>query len=238
MKKNSPLVSCLMPTYNRSEYIAEALNSLLEQTYRHFEIIVVDDGSTDSTPILMAWFTAKYPKIRYFQRPHNGIAATRNFAIQQSTGDYLGIFDSDDMYANRRLKKQVDLLEKHPEIDFCYSGYMEADEHMQGRSLVDAPKEFTAEGIRDNKTIPHGTTLARRKCFIDHPYDERFTSNDDKKLFWDWFRAGYKGLALNDTLYLKRNHEDAVSITQGETVHKFNVELDAEINTYLAAQTA
>jgi glycosyltransferase involved in cell wall biosynthesis len=233
MKKDSPLVSCLVPTYNRSEYLAESLNSILEQTYKNYEVIVVDDGSTDSTPILMKWFTGKYPKIKYFRCPHKGIAATRNFAIKQSKGDLIGIFDSDDMYANRRLQKQVAALEKHPEADFCYSGYMEANEHMEGTSIVEPPVEFTAQGIRDNKTIPHGTTLARRHCFIDRPYNERFTSNDDKKLFWDWFRAGYKGWPVNDTLYLKRNHMQAVSIVEGEQVHKFNIELDKEIDEYL-----
>ncbi len=238
MKPTGPLVSALVVTYNRSEYLAECLDSLLDQTYKNYEIIVVDDGSTDSTPILMKWYLEEYPeKIQYFQCKHKGIAAARNFAIQQSKGDYLGMFDSDDMYVRTRLAKQVKLLEKHPEIDFTYSGYMEANEHMEAVSTVAPPEDFTAEGIRENKTVPHATMLARRRCFIDHPYTDRFTSNDDKKLFWDWFRAGYKGKVIKEMLYLKRNHETAVSITDGEQINKFNKEIDAEITEYLKSTT-
>lgn len=233
MKTKGPLVSCLMPTYNRSEYLAEALNSLVEQTYKNIEIIVVDDGSTDSTDTLMKWFVDKYPKIEYFQCAHRGIAATRNFAINQALGAYIAVCDSDDMYAKQRIKKQVTFLEKNKDIDFSYSGYMEADEHMVGIRTVAPPVDFKAEDIRDNNTIPHATIMARRDCFVDNPYDGRFTSNDDKKLLWDWFKAGYKGKVVKEMLYLKRNHIQTVSNIKAVEVNKFNLELDAEINEYL-----
>lgn len=225
----------MMPTYNRGHYLGETLDNLLEQTYKNIEIIVVDDGSTDSTPRLMQYFTNKYPKkIKYYQCKHSGIAKTRNFAIKQTKGEYLAVTDSDDLCAVERIQREMDVFNKNPDIDFVYSGYMEADEHMQGKSEVQPPHEFTAEGIKANTTIPHGALIAKRRCFIEHPYNDTFIANDDKKLFWDWFRAGYKCKYVDSMLYLKRNHEGTVSYDKAKIIHKLNQQIDAEIDKYLA----
>lgn len=112
-----PRVSVLIPTWNREEYLGEAIESVLAQTYRDFEIVVVDDGSTDGTAELVK----RYDQVRYVWQPHSGIPAARNRALEEARGELIAWLDSDDLYAPTKLEKQVAYLDTHPEcqIVFC-----------------------------------------------------------------------------------------------------------------------
>ena len=113
----SPRVSVLIPTWNREKYLGEAIESVLVQTYRDYEIVVVDDGSTDGTAELVK----QYDKVRYVWQPHAGIPAARNRALEEARGELIAWLDSDDLYAPIKLEKQVAYLDAHPEcqIVFC-----------------------------------------------------------------------------------------------------------------------
>ncbi len=110
-----PIVSVLIPVYNREKYIAQAIQSILSQTFRDFELIVINDGSTDKTEEVICGFNSI--KIRYYKNEHNlGIAATRNKGLELAKGKYLAMLDSDDIAMPNRLKVQVEYMESHPEI--------------------------------------------------------------------------------------------------------------------------
>lgn len=105
---NAPLVSICIPAYNAEKYIAEAMDSVLAQTYPHVEIIVVNDGSTDNTAKVLEAYEVKGVKVYHCQ--NKGAAAARNFAYEQSSGAYIKFFDADDLISHDMIEKQVAVL--------------------------------------------------------------------------------------------------------------------------------
>ena len=119
LMQNFPLVSINMPVFNGAKYIKESIQSVLNQTFSNFELIVVDDGSTDESAEIVRSFSDK--RIRFIENETNkGIAFTRNFAAENSLGKYIAIFDCDDIMLPEKLQKQVDFLEQNP--DFAMVG--------------------------------------------------------------------------------------------------------------------
>ncbi|MBX3348220.1 MAG: glycosyltransferase family 2 protein [Nitrospira sp.] len=109
-----PLVSVLLPVYNAASYVQEAIESILRQTYRNFELIVVDDGSTDESGRVIQTITD--PRIRVVHQPNRGLSAALNRAIEMAQGVYLARQDADDLSLPQRLDRQVDFLEAHPAV--------------------------------------------------------------------------------------------------------------------------
>lgn len=122
-----PLVTVFMPVYNSEQYIKEAVESILNQTYKNLEIILVDDGSTDrSIEIIKSY---KDDRIRLIQNEKNmGIPYTRNVGLKEAKGKYIAIMDSDDIATPKRIERQVDYLEKNPDIDAVGSYYIQFGE--------------------------------------------------------------------------------------------------------------
>ena len=114
-------VSVLIPTYNRARFLPDAIRSVLEQTFQDFELIVVDDGSTDGTEELVR----RFPRARYVRQEHAGISAARNRALVEAKGRLVAWLDSDDMWHREKLEKQVAYLDAHPEcrLVFCRVHY-------------------------------------------------------------------------------------------------------------------
>lgn len=111
----TPLVSILMLTYNRSRYIGNAIESILKQSYTNFELIILDDGSTDDTATVVGAYTD--PRIRYIQHEKNaGLIVRRQESLALARGSYIAVLDSDDVWTDQtKLETQVAFLEKHPE---------------------------------------------------------------------------------------------------------------------------
>ena len=105
-----PLISVIIPAYNAEEFIAKTLESVLSQTYQNIEILVVDDGSTDTTAEIVKSFAQKDSRISFFQQSNVGVAAARNLAIQKSKGEYIAPIDADDIWYPPNLEKQVKCL--------------------------------------------------------------------------------------------------------------------------------
>ncbi|MEG3857726.1 glycosyltransferase family 2 protein [Microcoleus sp. herbarium12] len=104
------LISVIIPAYNAEEFIAQTLESVLSQTYQNIEILVVDDGSTDTTPAIVKSFAQKDSRIILFQQSNAGVAAARNLAIQKSKGEYIAPIDADDIWYPSNLEKKVKCL--------------------------------------------------------------------------------------------------------------------------------
>ena len=122
----APLVSAVVPTYNRAHLIPDAIRSVLEQDYRPLEVIVVDDGSTDSTRSVLAREFGE--RIRYICQENAGPAAARNTGIRASHGEYIAFLDSDDLWLPGKLTAQVDALSRHPECALVYGKAIEGTE--------------------------------------------------------------------------------------------------------------
>ena len=103
----NPFFSVIIPTYNRAHMLERAIKSVLAQTYKNFELIVVDDGSTDETKELLS----KYKDIHYYKIDNSGVSFARNFGVSKSKGKYLCFLDSDDEWLNEKLKAQYQQIE-------------------------------------------------------------------------------------------------------------------------------
>ncbi len=112
----NPAVSILMPVYNSARYIKPAVQSVLEQTFGDFELIVVDDGSTDATGSILTRLAGKDRRIKLIRRPNTGIVGALNDALAEARGELLGRMDGDDICLPDRLQKQVDWMCRHPQI--------------------------------------------------------------------------------------------------------------------------
>ena len=127
--KNVPTVSVIIPTYNRAHLISRAIQSVLKQTYKDFEVIVIDDGSTDNTEYIIKQFQDKDNRIRYIKHKKNkGGAAARNTGIKAANAEYIAFQDSDDEWFPEKLEKQMKVLENAPpEVGVVYTGFWRID---------------------------------------------------------------------------------------------------------------
>jgi glycosyltransferase involved in cell wall biosynthesis len=120
----NPKVSICIPSYNHSRFLPDAIESALRQTYPNFEIIVVDDGSTDDSLAIAESFAVKYPSLlkvfTHSGRRNLGIAATANLAFQKAGGEFWSGLPSDDVYYPDKLERQIAFIDKHPQVDWCY----------------------------------------------------------------------------------------------------------------------
>jgi glycosyltransferase involved in cell wall biosynthesis len=126
-KEEMPRVSVIIPTYNRAALLKKALQSILDQTFHSYEIIVVDDGSTDDTRDAVAAFAS--PKIRYLRQENKGRSHARNLALAEARGEYIAFLDSDDMFTRDKLEKQVALLDANPEYGMAYASARVLDDN-------------------------------------------------------------------------------------------------------------
>ncbi len=159
-----PKVSVIIPTYNRAKYITRAIDSVLNQTYQDFEIIVVDDGSKDNTKEIL---TPYMNKIHYLWQENRGISAARNIAIQRATGEYIAFLDSDDVWLNNKLQIQVDILNKSFNIGLVHNKMIMLSE--QGQKVGMKPKRESGKDFKElleiGGDLPTSSVMVRRECF-------------------------------------------------------------------------
>lgn len=121
---NKNTVSVIIPVFNREKFVAQALDSVLAQTFKNFEIVVVDDGSTDSSFSILTEYKERFPdKVVLLQQSNSGPSLARNKAIMAAQGKYIAFLDSDDLWPPEKLERQLSIFEEHEDIAFVYSGY-------------------------------------------------------------------------------------------------------------------
>lgn len=117
MSHNTPLVSIIIPAYNAELYIEKAINSILNQSYQNFEIIVTNDGSTDSTESVISQYSDS--RIHTISQTNGGMSSARNAGLRAATGEFISFLDSDDYWLPEKLEKQVALIQDNPDLGFC-----------------------------------------------------------------------------------------------------------------------
>jgi glycosyltransferase involved in cell wall biosynthesis len=206
-----PLVSVIIPTYNRSQYICYAIDSVLAQTYENIEIIVVDDGSTDDTRDILQLYDSK---IKYIFQNNSGPSTARNSGIKQANGDLIAFLDSDDIWLPEKLEYQVQLLEQSPDsIGLVACGYYIID--ALGKKIGNPKinrnhkihKSFLIEIMVHNALSGGGSgALVRRECFKKVGlFDEELWIGED----WDiWIRISkqYEIAFVESPLFKYRTH--------------------------------
>lgn len=204
----SPKVSVIIPCYNLGQYLAEAVDSVLTQTCQDFEIVVVNDGSTDpATEALLGAF--RRPKTRVIHAPHGGLGAARNLAIANCTGEYLCALDADDRLEPTFLTKTTEILERDPSVTFVSTWL---------RTFGEETWEWKPERcdlptlLRENTVLT--AALVRRSAVSDvGGYDTAMPVQGDED--WDlWLtlvERGYRGVILPELLFHYRRRSGSMS---------------------------
>gem|GEM_PF-739730 len=201
MSAGRPLVSILVPTYNRARFLPDALRSALSQNYPHFEIVVVDDGSSDETPDTIKKFSDK--RVRYVRKEHSGAPATRNRCITEAKGEFLVWLDSDDMLEPVVLMSYADALAKSPDADVLYGDLIVTDAHFRPIREVNYQDWYGRNGdllanLLHSNCIPNPGTMVRKSLYEKFGmYDESFRRAHDYEL-WTRFalKATFKRLPI------------------------------------------
>ncbi len=207
-------VSVTMPTYNAGRFLVPALESILVQTFTDFELLILDDGSTDKTPQIIRSWLKRDARIRFWSRENRGAPVTRNELLRKARGEFLAIMDNDDVAAPDRLEKQVRFLQQHPEVVCVGGAYQEIDE--QGRHLFHCVEPLTDEEIqqaalRGDIRLHHACSMMRREALLAvGGYLEGGHSDGVLDL---WLRLGEVGKLANlpDTLFDYRIRLDSYS---------------------------
>ena len=119
---SEPLISIVMPVYNRQKYIQRAIESVQNQTYQNWQLVVVDDGSTDLSKSMLEKYSASSAKIKVLYQSHKRLPAARNNGIKNSRGDFITFLDSDDEYSSKHIEQRVNYFKKNNTIDFIHGG--------------------------------------------------------------------------------------------------------------------
>ena len=208
-----PQASIIVPAYNVAATIAETLHSLLAQTHGDFEIIVVDDGSTDRSVAIARSFGD--PRIRIVQQPNRGLAGARNTGIEAARGKYIGFCDSDDLWRPGKLAAHIAHFEANPQVGLSYSGSELIDEAGAPTGMAQSPRLYriTPAHVFKRNPIGNGSAPMLRRAALDdiafRPagetlrdwwFDERFRQSEDIEcwlrlaLSTDWEIEGVPGL--------------------------------------------
>jgi glycosyltransferase involved in cell wall biosynthesis len=186
---SAPLVTISSAFYNTGPAILDMLRSVFAQTFSDWELVLIDDGSTDETAMLAA--SVKDPRIRIYRNERNrGRSYSLNRITEVSRGKYIARMDSDDLCSPERIRKQVELLESEPTIDAAGTGMCYLDRN--GMPLGDGPVVRGHAQICKNPNrgfrIAHGTLLGKKSWFEKHPYDENLKIAIDFNLFYRSYR--------------------------------------------------
>jgi len=184
------LVSVITPAFNAGPYLAETIESCLGQTYRHFELLIVDDGSTDDTAEIAAHYAAVDPRVRIFRIPNRGVAAARNVAIEGSRGTLFALLDSDDRWTPTFLEQLVGVLHRCPEADVVTANAINMGGRFDGQPLWPASDEVQPISLLDMIVREDAVNIFAvfRRTLIDRVggFDVNFRGNED---YHFWLRA-------------------------------------------------
>lgn len=235
----APRISVTMPCYNCGQTVARALDSVLAQTCTDFEVVAVDDGSTDDTAVILAEYARKDPRIRPFTIEHGGVIAAANAAIHAARGRYIARMDADDEMLPERLAAQAKLLDDDPSLGLvgCRVRFGGCRDSCAGYAhYVDWTNTLlTPEAISLNRfvefPVPNPSILYRRECIQDHgPYlDGDFP--EDYELLLRWLEAGVRMAKADEELLVWNDPPSRLSRTHP----RYDVEAFYRIKTdYLA----
>jgi glycosyltransferase involved in cell wall biosynthesis len=223
-----PRVSINIATYNREAFLAQAIESVLNQSFTDWEIIIVDDGSTDNTREVVERYLVN-PKIHYLKNDQNlGICATRNRALNESAGEYVAILDSDDVWSDpNKLQNQVDLLDQHPDHVLVGTGVVvvnKSNQEIKRYLNLEKDTQLRARILAQNP-FAHSSVLYRRETALSlNGYPQGLNGIEDYDL---WLRLGQKGKLHNLPSYSLnyRQHGTGISTTDRLRLMQENLNL-------------
>lgn len=221
-KRNRPFFTVIIPAFNRERFIGKAIRSVLRQTCDDFEIIVVDDGSTDRTKKAVKAFG---DRVKYIYQKNQGPSAARNTGILHAKGEYIAFLDSDDCFFPSKLEANKRFLEKHPECKFLYSWYYEKRDGVRKRRIQKTKsykdlQKFRSRLYQRAFTIRTSTAVIHRCCFDKIGlFGKKYRYSQD----WDmWLRLAkyFLGYCQKVSLVQYRRHKRVKNPVQARGYHE------------------
>jgi len=207
-----PRVSICIPTFNRKDYLAQTLASVYSQTYTNYEVIVVDDGSTDATGDFIR--QAQYDRMRYYWQKNAGDAAARNKLIGLAQGEFITFIDSDDLLLPDSVERMVEAMDSASDDVIVYGPYLRIDEHgtVCGRSKRKILRSgyITKYLFQDIQVHSCGSMFPRKALVKAGGFDESLKVCSDYDL---WLRLSleYRFIAIPDPTFKRRRHSENLS---------------------------
>jgi len=158
-KFNKGMVSIILPTFNREEYLLRSVESVIAQTYNNWELIIIDDGSNDNTKGVLKSYMVQHPNIKYYYHSNKGVALSMNVGIKKSVGEFITFLGSDDEYLPDHLKLRIDYFDSHKGVELIHT-----TAKIIGNEYVKDKNDLSKE-IHLNDCVLGGTLFGRRKVF-------------------------------------------------------------------------
>ncbi|MHB8156207.1 MAG: glycosyltransferase [Desulfocucumaceae bacterium] len=211
-----PHVSIIVPTHKRPEMLGLAVQSVLSQSYKDFELIVVDDGSKDSTPEVMEKYSGK---LKFFSKENGGVSSARNFGLKKASGQLIAWLDDDDYFLPDKLEKQVDYLSKNSRVGLVCTGHVMIDsispQVKKTYYIPPAHRDCTSNrrALLEQCYFANSTVMMKRECFDRAGlYDEGLRSAEDYDM-WLRVAAHYLFGVVPEVLTAYRWHGRQISMT-------------------------
>jgi glycosyltransferase involved in cell wall biosynthesis len=215
MTNAHPVVSILTPAYNSSAFIAETIESVLRQTWSDFEMLIVDDGSTDGTIDIVRAVAGRDPRVKSFSSPHGGPATARNIGLQHAGGQFMALLDSDDVWDPRYLSEQLALLYRQPQISIVSANVVSRGGRFDGTPfwpITSGTHELqTHEPIAQENAVSVFAVFRRQVAERIGGFDSRYTGNEDYDFWLRAMNAGFRVLQNRVVLGQYRRRPDSVS---------------------------
>jgi len=218
---DTPLVSIIIPTYNRAHLIGETLDSVLAQTYQNWECIVVDDGSTDKTKGIVQQYSKKDARFQYFLRPPNkpkGANACRNYGFEKSKGEYIQWFDSDDLMRPEKLEIKVKyaLSEKADIVIDSHTTETKIILNKDPKLEVFESADFYVDYILGKKPVITNDVMVKREIIDSRRFDENLHKAQEYEFFTRLFEQKLKYCFLDLPLTVYRESDNSISKNTSE----------------------
>lgn len=227
MQDKKVSVSVVTPAYNVEDYISQAIESILSQTFKAFEYIIIDDCSTDNTWKIIQEYAKKDKRIKPFKNEKNlGIAGNRNKCLSFTRGKYIAWQDADDISMQNRIEKQVHYMEQNPDVGICGSFVrFFSEKGDMGIRRYASNDELLRKRIFFYSPVAQPAAMIRKQCFKDFGlYDPRWPPAEDLDMS---FRIGtkYKFANIQEVLVKYREHERSATYTKLKTIELNTVKI-------------
>jgi len=209
-----PLVSVILPVFNGAPYLAESIGSILAQTYEHFELLIVDDGSTDGSAGIIEGFARREPRIRPLFLPHGGISRALNTAVREARGELIARMDADDISLPHRFAVQIEWM-RRTGVDLCGCCAEIFGTKNQVWRFPEDPDAFKHE-LLFRCAVLHPTYMARSRVLKEHPYAEQTTFEDYELLTRLAFH--YRIGNVPQVLLRYRSHDSQIHLVRFDSI--------------------
>lgn len=218
----TPLVSFILPVYNAADFLTETLHSIIEQTYTNFEVIAINDGSSDNSLLILEHYAKFDERIKVVNQENHGLVYTLNKAIGLAKGTYLARIDADDLCTPRRLEWQVAAMEKNPSAVICAGAYELVDEDgtCLGLNVVPTRSQDIKLLAYTRNPIAHASVMLRKSMLDTDPYSSNVGPTEDYEL-WSRLILSHEIIAIPHVIMRYRINSGGIMHTIGHQQWKY-----------------